>query len=373
MMRVKLGTAVTVVMGQAPAASACNKSGNGTPFVKVREFGAERPIIREWTTDPKKMARETDVLICVVGTCGKINLGADCAIGRSVAAIRPRTDRLEQRYLWYFMQGQTAHMRATSQGSAQTVITRKMIADIDIPLPPVPVQRRILGVLDEVFAEIGAAAANIQKNVGNAQELAESYVRQTFTNSSDAWSVNNLGSLCQNLDSKRVPVTKKDRIPGNVPYYGASGPVDYVRDYIFDEELLLVSEDGANLLTRTYPIAFSVSGKSWVNNHAHVLRFPDRATQRLVEYYLNSISLSRFVSGMAQPKLNQAALNKIPIPLPPAEEREDVVEALERVSEDCARLIECYSQKLKLLTELKESILHRAFNGDISPAEALAA
>jgi len=120
--------------------------------------------------------------------------------------------------------------------------------------------------------------------------------------------------VCENLDSKRVPITKKDRITGKYPYYGASGIVDHVKDYIFDEDLLLVSEDGANLLARTYPIAFSVTGKIWVNNHAHVLKFTDKYSQKYIEYYLNSIKLDTYISGMAQPKLNQKALNNIEIP-----------------------------------------------------------
>ncbi len=87
-------------------------------------------------------------------------------------------------------------------------------------------------------------------------------------------------------------------------------------DFIFDEELLLISEDGANLLARSTPIAFSVSGKCWVNNHAHVLKFETSATQMFVETYLNAISIEEFVTGAAQPKLNQKALNSIPIPIP---------------------------------------------------------
>jgi type I restriction enzyme S subunit len=82
-----------------------------------------------------------------------------------------------------------------------------------------------------------------------------------------------LGDLAENLDSMRKPIASGLREPGNIPYYGASGVVDYVKDYIFEEDLLLVSEDGANLLARKTPIAFSISGKSWVNNHAHVLKF----------------------------------------------------------------------------------------------------
>lgn len=101
-----------------------------------------------------------------------------------------------------------------------------------------------------------------------------------------------LGDLGENLDSKRKPITSGLREAGSIPYYGASGIVDYVKDYIFDGDFLLISEDGANLLARNTPIAFSISGKSWVNNHAHVIKFDSYAERRYVEYYLNSIDLA---------------------------------------------------------------------------------
>ena len=127
------------------------------------------------------------------------------------------------------------------------------------------------------------------------------------------WVNKSLNEICENLDSKRVPITKSKRISGRIPYYGASGIVNYVDGYLFNEDLLLVSEDGANLLARTYPIAFSISGKTWVNNHAHVLKFEKTEKRNYVEYYLNSISLKPYVSGMAQPKLNQKSLNNIQV------------------------------------------------------------
>jgi type I restriction enzyme S subunit len=138
-----------------------------------------------------------------------------------------------------------------------------------------------------------------------------------------------LGEIAINLDSKRRPVTKSARDAGKIPYYGASGVVDYVSDYIFDGDYLLVSEDGANLLARSTPIAFSVSGKTWVNNHAHVLQFATYAERRFVEFYLNGIDLSSYISGGAQPKLNKANLNRIPIPVPPLEEQERIVAILD--------------------------------------------
>jgi type I restriction enzyme S subunit len=174
-----------------------------------------------------------------------------------------------------------------------------------------------------------------------------------------------LGEVCENLDSKRIPITKSKRTEGEYPYYGASGVVDQVDGYIFDEDLLLVSEDGANLLARTYPIAFSVSGKVWVNNHAHVLRFPNMGSQRFMEFYLNSIKLDPYVSGMAQPKLNQKMLNGIPVPAPTFAEQEIIVQRLDSLQADTQRLAAIYVRKLAALEDLKKSLLHQAFNGEL--------
>ena len=128
----------------------------------------------------------------------------------------------------------------------------------------------------------------------------------------------------------RKPVTSGSREAGDIPYYGASGIVDYVKDYIFDVDFLLVSEDGANLIARNTPIAFSISGKSWVNNHAHVLKFPTYSDRRFVEYYLNNIDLTPYISGAAQPKLNQKNLNSIKIPNPSPEEKIRIVSILDK-------------------------------------------
>ena len=125
-----------------------------------------------------------------------------------------------------------------------------------------------------------------------------------------------LPDLSENLDKKRVPITSGDRKSGKYPYYGASGIVDYVNDYIFDETLLLISEDGANLKDRVTPIAFQASGKFWVNNHAHVLRFDSSAMMLYIEYLINGMDIEKYLTGMAQPKLNQKELNAIPIPVP---------------------------------------------------------
>ena len=146
----------------------------------------------------------------------------------------------------------------------------------------------------------------------------------------ERWEYKKLPEISENLDSLRKPVTKKNRTAGIYPYYGASGIVDYVDDYLFDEDLLCISEDGANLLMRTYPIAFPISGKVWVNNHAHVLRFKDIATQKYVEYFFAGFKLDDYITGAAQPKLTQKALNNITIKIPISlSEQQSIVDYLD--------------------------------------------
>ena len=129
-----------------------------------------------------------------------------------------------------------------------------------------------------------------------------------------------MSDLCENMDKNRVAISSSNRTTGIYPYYGASGIVDYVNGYIFDGDYLLISEDGANLITRNANIAFSIVGKNWVNNHAHVLKFNDIVTQKYVEHYINMIDVSKYISGGAQPKLNQDNLNRILIPIPSVKE-----------------------------------------------------
>lgn len=147
-----------------------------------------------------------------------------------------------------------------------------------------------------------------------------------------------ISEICINCDSKRKPVTSGKRVAGKYPYYGASGIVDYVEDYIFEGDYLLVSEDGANLLARRTPIAFSISGKNWVNNHAHVLQFDNYIERKYIEYYLNMIDLRKYISGGAQPKLSQQSLNNIYIPLPPLEIQSRIVEVLDKMTTLTAEL-----------------------------------
>lgn len=171
------------------------------------------------------------------------------------------------------------------------------------------------------------------------------------------WVVKHLPDVSENLDSRRIPITSGSRKAGQYPYYGASGIVDYVEEYIFDEDLLLISEDGANLLARVTPIAFPSSGKVWVNNHAHVVRFSNAFTQCYVENLLNMIDISHYVTGTAQPKLNQAKLNTIPIPDPPAELQKQFAAIVKQSDKSKFEL----KQAIERVTNLMKSLMQQDF------------
>ena len=147
-----MGAIVELVMGQAPAGDECNSEGRGTVFVKVGEFGPLYPRKEVWTTNPLKFAKNGDVLVCVVGaTVGKLNLAIDCAIGRSVAAIRPSA-ALDTKFLYYSLIPYTLRLRRNSRGSAQGVIGKVELNAVSLWVPSREVKKRIVAKVDELMA-----------------------------------------------------------------------------------------------------------------------------------------------------------------------------------------------------------------------------
>ncbi|HCU0243915.1 TPA: restriction endonuclease subunit S [Morganella morganii] len=237
-------------------------------------------------------------------------------------------------YLYYYLMHTLKHyIHKNSKKGSVPYITMPMLENFTFPIPcpdniekSLAIQSEIVRILDKFTALTAELTAEL-----TARKKQYNYYRDqllSFDDGAVEWKT--LGELAENLDSKRKPITSGLRETGKIPYYGASGIVDYVRDYIFDGDYLLVSEDGANLIARNTPIAFSISGKTWVNNHAHVLKFETYAERKYVEYYLNSIDLTSYISGAAQPKLNKKNLESIKIPNPAPKEKERIVAILDK-------------------------------------------
>jgi type I restriction enzyme S subunit len=143
-----------------------------------------------------------------------------------------------------------------------------------------------------------------------------------------AWVDVELKDVTENHDAERVPIKESDRKPGPYPYFGASGIVDHVADYIYDGEYLLIAEDGENLRSRKTPIAFRATGKFWVNNHAHVVRGNSKGDTRFLEYLLNNADISGFITGSTIPKLTQGNMARIPVRLPSLSEQRAIAHIL---------------------------------------------
>lgn len=137
------------------------------------------------------------------------------------------------------------------------------------------------------------------------------------------WPLKTVSEVAQFLNNKRIPLKSldRDKRKGCYPYYGASGIVDYIDDFIFDGTYLLISEDGENLRSRNTPIAFKAYGKFWVNNHAHILEEKEEGILDYLESYFSTLNLAPYITGAVQPKLNKANLDAIEIPIPPKKER----------------------------------------------------
>ena len=297
-------------IGKTQTINSCNAPSRAQQIVQSGDiiFATTRPTQLRWAVIPDSY----DGQIVSTGYC----------------VIRPDRSSIITNYLAHTL-GTTSflkYLKANQILGNYPSIPDSRIQEFRIPVPPLEVQREIVRVLDK-FTQL---EAELEAELEARRRQYEYYRARLFaTDSTTVFSP--LGVMAKNLDSRRKPVTREARNPGTIPYYGASGVVDHVSDYIFDGDYLLVSEDGANLLTRATPIAFSISGKTWVNNHAHVLEFASHTERRFVELYLNSIDLTPFISGAAQPKLNKAKLSSIPIPNPSAETKERTVQALDKL------------------------------------------
>lgn len=252
-------------------------------------------------------------------------------------------DCVKTKYLYYYLSNMQEYIYSTKKGGGVPHVHISSIDNMKIPIPPLPVQCEIVRILDNFTALTSALTSALTAELTAQRKRYSGFLNSLLSfegRDAQRGTLEKLGDIAVNLDSRRIAVTKHNRKAGIYPYYGASGIVDYVDDYIFDGDFLLVSEDGANLVARSTPIAFSITGKNWVNNHAHVLKFDNIYLQKYVEIYLNLLDLSPYISKGAQPKLSQTSLKKIILHIPDDSRIRYVVDILDRFDKLCNDLSE---------------------------------
>ena len=363
----KLGEICDFQGGSQPPKSAFvyEKKNNYIRFIQIRDFKSKNNLTYIPPSKKNRYCNQDDILIGRYGaSVGKILTGLSGAYNVALMKTIPKQDIIDKNYLHLYLSSDLFQkpLIKVSERSAQNGFSKDDIFNFKVPLPSIEEQQQIVAKIYSTFTEIDKCVVNISIIENQLKVLTKNYIAKIINNIKYQWEEKTLPEISINLDNKRIPITKSKRDQGKIPYYGASGIVDYVKDWIFDDDLLLVSEDGANLLMRTYPIAFNVSGKCWVNNHAHILKFKNKNLQYWVEIYLNSINLSDYVTGMAQPKLNQTKLNTIKIPVPRDNLSEDLINNIKIFKKNCKLYKSQITQKNSLYKLLKSSLLKQKLN-----------
>ena len=267
-------------------------------------------------------------------------------------------DQLIGRYVYYCLTSRQSWLESKTMNASIPRLSRDFIAALEIPLPPLPVQREIVQILDN-FANLTAELAKRKKQYEHYRDMLLNFTGggryDKFGVESGEFRVEwkRLGEICEVLDNMRKPVTKKDRMPGPYPYYGANGIQDYVADYLFDGAYLLIGEDGSVITEKGSPVLTWAEGKIWVNNHAHVIceaRQDNGSPKALLRYLFHSLQtviITDIVHG-TPPKLNKANLCDINIPLPPLAEQERIVAILDRFDALCNSLTEGLPAEIEL-------------------------
>ncbi len=272
--------------------------------------------------------------------------------------LRPHKDKLFNAWLVYYLNYKNLMPYIT--GITVPKLNQKRMCSIIIPVPPLSEQQRIVSYLDSAFAKIDAVAKNAEKSLNEAKALFQSALTKMME-PKEGWEEKTLGDCCEILDAKRKPIKKEKREKGSIPYYGATGLLDYVKDYIFDETLVLLGEDGAKWGAGETS-AYEISGKSWINNHAHVLRpNKDVIINAWLIYYLNYSNLMPYIKGVTVPKLNQQRMSIINIPIPSLSEQQHIASYLDSLKSKVDQLQSNLSLTLSECAALKQSILRQTF------------
>ena len=295
--------------------------------------------------------------------CGNMNYSAGKAYFTEHAVVVKADENNDTRFLYYMLD--TMNLGQYSDQSAQPGLAVNKLVKLENSFPKKEEQQQI----GAYFRSLDHLITLHHRKYEETQKLKKYMLQKMFPQNgrkvpeirfsgfTEEWEQRKLDDVVEFLDTMRKPLEGAKRIPGPYPYYGASGIVDYVDGYLFDEELILLSEDGANITDRNYPVCFLASGKYWVNNHAHVLRTKQENENNFICNSLERKDYTQYNTGMAMPKLNKETCKKIPISCPRFEEQKKIGDYFRSLD----HLITLHQQKCDELRNIKKFMLQNMF------------
>ena len=395
---VRLGSLADVKGGKRlPKGTTFSENITKHPYIRVTDFnaiGVSLEGLKYIDEDVyEKISRYTissdDIYVSIAGSIGKVGIIPSCIDGANLtenAAKITNIKGINQKYLCLFLKSEFAQyqMQSATIATTQAKLALFRIESLTFPLPPLSEQQRIVERIEELFAKLDEAKERLQEVADSFAVRKAGILHKAFTGeltkqwrrengvSDESWEEKKLSEITENQDSKRIPLSKSQRDNMNriYDYYGASGIIDKVDDYIFEGKKLLIGEDGANLVTRSKDIAFIADGKYWVNNHAHILDVKDTVLLMYLCHYINNMDLIPYVTGSAQPKLTQAKMNNIKIFLPTLPEQHEIVRLIDDLLARERAAQQVAEQALASIDLMKKSILARAFRGELGTNKA---
>ena len=420
--RVHLNLVANVQNGYAFPSKDFSKNA-GLPLIRIRD------ILKDETEDFYTGNYPLEFLVdkgdILIGMDGDFNAsvwnGSKGLLNQRVCRVIPFTNNYTDKFLVICLQ---PYLNAiNSETSAVTVkhLSSKTIQQIPLPLPPLPEQRAIVSKIEQLFSDLDNGIENFKK----AQEQLKIYRQAVLKNACEGklvpteaelaraegrdyepadvllerilekrrekwngkgkykepaapdtsglpelpegWIRVSIGQVTESLDNLRIPINKKERAKrkGDIPYYGANGQVDWIDDYIFDEPLVLIVED-ETFVGREKPFCYKITGKSWVNNHAHVLRANNAVNVDFLNYSLMYYPFTHLTTGTTgRRKLTKSVLMQAPYSLPPLAEQHRIVAEVERLLSICDKMEVTIAESLEKAESLRQSILKKAFEGKL--------
>ena len=290
-------------------------------------------------------------------------------------------EEINNLFLAYYLKLKKDMLISLGTGTTFLEVTKARLLEVEIPLPPLPNQRKIAAILSAYDDLIENNTRRIKILEDMAQTLyQEWFVHFRFPGHENVpmvesplgpipqgWEVKNFGEVSINFDRQRKPLSGQVRstMQGEYPYYGAAKILDHINDYLFDGRYLLIGEDGSVVTEDGKPVLQLVTGKFWVNNHTHVVQGKSPISTNFLYLFMSNISISGYVTGTAQPKINQQNLNRIPIISPP----QSLLEKFNQMIEPSFDNIVALNLKNANLRQTRDLLLRKLISGEIDVSE----
>jgi type I restriction enzyme S subunit len=326
----------------------------------------------EFVKREEQFLLESDILVStanswnLVGKCSWVpKLSYRATAGGFISILRADRSKVFPRYLYYWFASDKTQHDVRLCGRQTTNISNmsyERCLALAIPLPPLTEQKRIADILDKA----DSIRRKRQQSIKVAYDFLTSLFVKTFgspQHNPHGYPIHPFGNVVENCDSRRVPLKQSDRDKrdGVYPYYGAVGIIDFLDDFLFDGDYLLISEDGKHLESRNRPIACLATGKFWVNNHAHVLAANGTVLLPYLARYMELKHIREFVTGIDQFKLNRSSLDRIPVAVPPM----DTQLAFVAIEKHVLQIIAKSELAMANAETMFNSLRQRAFKGEL--------